>query len=118
MLGLHYADGQQLAVEDRGVSLKAVPDIEHASFESEPPGSWLLRHVPWTEAETRISASAANDQIASLLLVKVGAPVLQIERRTWRGDDRVTFVKQSFRAEAYDLVARFKAQDVARRQTN
>lgn len=115
LLGLHYADGRQLAVERRDVSLEAVPDIEQASFESEPPGSWLLRHVPWTEAETRISASAADERIASLLLLQVGSPLLQIERRTWRGDDRVTSVQQSFPAQSYDLFARFSAQDTARR---
>lgn len=118
LTGLHYADGRELAVERRRVSLEAVPDIEHASFESEPPGSWLLRHIPWTEAETRISATAADERIASLLLVKAGAPLLRIERRTWRGENRVTSVRQSFRAEYYDLFAKFKAQDIARRQAD
>jgi GntR family transcriptional regulator, histidine utilization repressor len=115
LTGIHYADGRELAVERRRVSLKAVPNMEKASFESEPPGSWLLRHVPWTEAETRISATAADEQIASLLHLETGAPLLQIERRTWRGGDRITSVKQSFRAEAYDLFAKFRGQELAAR---
>jgi GntR family histidine utilization transcriptional repressor len=115
LTGLHYADGRELAVEQRHVSLKSVPEIAHASFETEPPGTWLLRHVPWTEAETRISAVAADERIASLLLSEAGAPLLQIQRRTWRGKDRITFVQQLFRAESYDLFAKFKAQDIARR---
>lgn len=115
LTGIHYADGRELAVEERSVGLKVVPDMEHASFESEPPGTWLLRHIPWTEAETRIAATAAQDPIASLLLVKPGTPLLRIERRTWRGQDRITSVRQSFCADAYDLVARFKARDIARR---
>jgi GntR family histidine utilization transcriptional repressor len=115
LMGVHYANGQELAVERRTVNLKAVPAIEQASFEKEPPGTWLLHHVPWTEAETRISATAADEETASLLLLKIGAPLLQIERRTWRGDDRITSVQQSFRAETYDLFAKFKAHDIAKR---
>ena len=115
LTGLHFADGRPLAVERRGVSLNAVPDIEHACFQSEPPGSWLLQHIPWTEAETRISAAAADEPTASLLKLKIGAPLLRIERRTWRGGDRITAVRQSFRAESYDLFARFSARDVAKR---
>jgi GntR family transcriptional regulator, histidine utilization repressor len=115
LFGLHYADDRALAFEQRHVSLKSVPAIEQASFESEPPGTWLLHHIPWTEAETRISARAADAYTASLLHLEVGAPLLQIERQTWRGTDRITFVRQLFRADAYDLSARFKAQETARR---
>jgi GntR family histidine utilization transcriptional repressor len=115
LTGLHYADSRPLAVEYRRTRLEAVPDIEQASFETEPPGSWLLRHVPWTEAETRISATAADSRIAALLELDEGAPLLQIERRTWRGSDRITFVRQQFRAESYDLFARFAARDIANR---
>jgi GntR family histidine utilization transcriptional repressor len=115
LLGRHYANNQELAVERRGVSLRAVPEIERAKFDAEPPGSWLLHHVPWIEAETRISAAAADPEMASLLHIDVGAPLLQIERRTWRGADQITWVRQSFRAEAYDLFARFGAHDRAAR---
>jgi GntR family transcriptional regulator, histidine utilization repressor len=118
VMGLHYADGRELAVEQRSVSLNAVPTIEHASFESEPPGTWLLRHVAWTEAETRISATAADERVASLLHLDIGAPLLQIARRTWRGKDRITSVRQSFRAEAYDLFAKFRAQDITKRSND
>ena len=115
VVGLHSANRQELAIERRGVNLRAVPEIEHATFEQEPPGTWLLNNVPWTEAETRISATAADAGTASLLHLKIGAPLLQIERRTWRGEDQITSVRQSFRADAYDLFARFKAHETAKR---
>ena len=113
--GLHHADGRPLAIEHRIVSLNAIPAIEQARFDSEPPGTWLLRHVPWTDAETRISATAASEHDASALGLDAGAPLLRIERRTARGADRITYVSQSFRAEAYDLFARFSARDAAGR---
>jgi GntR family histidine utilization transcriptional repressor len=115
VLGLHYADDQALAVEHRKISLDSVPGVERESFDSEPPGTWLLHHVPWTEAETRISALAADTRTASLLQLDVGAPLMQIERQTWRGADRITAVRQLFRADSYDLSARFKAREVAGR---
>jgi len=105
--GVHLADDVPLAVEYRLVSLSAVPDIAEADFEVVSPGAWLLSHVPWTEAETRISAVAALDQTARLLGVTTGDPCLRVERRTWRGTERVTQVQQIFVGGAYDLVARF-----------
>lgn len=115
LLGLHYADDRALAFEHRQISLDSVPGVEHAAFASEPPGTWLLHHIPWTEAETRLSALAADMRTASLLQLEVGAPLLQIERRTWRGEDRITVVRQLFRADSYDLSARFKAREAAGR---
>ncbi|HEY0270719.1 MAG TPA: UTRA domain-containing protein [Sphingomonas sp.] len=105
--GVHLADGVPLAFEHRLISLAAVPEIEAASFADEPPGSWLIRHVPWTEAETRIAAIGAEGEAAASLGVATGTPCLLVERRTWRGADRVTLVRQTFLGSAYDMVARF-----------
>jgi len=105
--GLHLADDIPLAVEYRLVSLAAVPDIADAGPDDAPPGTWLLRHVPWTEAETRISALAASPAVARLLQVAPGTACLCVERRTWRRAEGVTHVHQIFPGDAYDLVARF-----------
>ncbi len=105
--GLHLADGTPLAVEYRLVSLAAVPGIAEAEPDDIPPGSWLLRHVPWTEAETRIAALAASTAVARLLEVAPGTACLCVERRTWRRAEGVTHVRQIFPGAAYDLVARF-----------
>ncbi|WP_044559682.1 histidine utilization repressor [Azospirillum sp. B4] len=105
--GLHSADGAPLAVERRLVSLAAVPAIADADLEKEPPGTWLLRHVPWTEAETRISAVPADAEIARLLKTPVGTACLLVERQTWRSSERITAVRQYFLGTAYHLVARF-----------
>mgnify|MGYP001189056674 CR=1 FL=1 len=105
--GLHLADGIPLAIEYRLVSLSAVPEIAGADLDRIAPGSWLLQHVPWTEAETRISALPAAADEARLLQVEPGTACLCVERRTWRGGDRITHVRQIFPGHAYDLVARF-----------
>jgi GntR family transcriptional regulator, histidine utilization repressor len=107
--GVHYADAAPLAYEERLVSLAAVPDIAAADFAHEPPGSWLLHHIPWTEAEHRIGATAAPEAWAGLLRIAAGTACLTVERRTWRGDEGITLVRQHFVASQYQLVARFGA---------
>lgn len=105
--GLHFADDMALALETRLVSLNAVPEIAAQPLDGASPGAWLLKHVPWTEAETRIAAVAAEPATAALLQVSPGTACLFVERRTWRGDEGITLVRQHFVGSTYDLIARF-----------
>lgn len=105
--GVHVAGDAPLALETRLVSLSAVPEIAWLPSDSGSPGAWLLKHVPWTEAETRIAAVAADRAIASRLAIEPGTACLFVERRTWRGDEGITLVRQHFVGSAYDLIARF-----------
>jgi len=105
--GLHMADGAPFALEMRLINLSLVPEIEEADFSTEPPGTWLLKHIPWTEAENRIGALSASSAHAKALGIRTGEACLSIERHTWRGADSVTVVRQTFIAGTYELVARF-----------
>lgn len=105
--GVHDAGGRPFALERRLVALKAAPGMEAADFTHVPPGAWLLEHVAWTEAESRISAVNADADDARLLALDEGAACLVVDRRTWREGQHVTRVRQVFPGEAYDLVARF-----------
>lgn len=105
--GVHDAGGRPFALERRLVSLKAAPEMEAADFAHVPPGAWLLEHVAWTEAESRISAINADADDARLLALDEGTACLVVDRRTWREGQHVTRVRQVFPGEAYDLVARF-----------
>lgn len=107
---LHLADGVPYALEDRLVSLVAVPEAATVDFSAEPPGTWLLRHVPWTEAEHRIRAVNAGEAAASLLEIAPGTACLEMDRRTWRGPDHITHVRQLFPGSLFDLTARFAPQ--------
>jgi GntR family histidine utilization transcriptional repressor len=105
--GVHFADGLPLAHEERMINLAQVPDIAAADLSHTAPGSWLIAHVPWTQAENRISATTTPTAIARALGISRGAPCLVLERRTWRGPDTITRVRQHFVADRYELVARF-----------
>lgn len=108
--GVHYADGTPLAFEHRLVNLAEVPAIASADLTLEAPGTWLLAHHPWTEAEHRISAESATAALAKALECAPGSSCLTIRRRTWRGDTPVTLVTQHFAPGRHELVARFGAR--------
>ena len=107
----HSADNLPFAIEDRLIDLDAVPDAAKADFKVDPPGSWLLHHVPWTEAEHAISAIVADEAIAQGLGIAVGAPCLVIERHTWRQGRPLTAVRLIYPGEQHRLVARFRGSE-------
>ena len=110
---LHLANGRPFALEDRIINLKAVPAAAAADFSVEPPGTWLLGHVPWTEAEHRITAVNADAAASQILDVPPGEACLMLERRTWRGRANITAVRQLFVGATYDLIARFSSKSIA-----
>ncbi|WP_422366278.1 UTRA domain-containing protein [Pelagibius sp.] len=105
---LHSVDERPVMLEERHIFLDTVPMAEAADFSSDSPSSWLIAHVPWTEAEHRISACDADAETAAWLEAPTGAACLVLERRTRRGQETVTIVRQVFRSDAVDLTARFQ----------
>lgn len=104
---VHLANDRPFALEDRLISLAAVPQAEHIDFSIESPGTWLLGHVPWTQAEHRITAVNAETDTAEVLDIAPNTACLALERRTWRASEHITHVRQLFPGTHYDLVARF-----------
>jgi len=105
--GVHHSGPLPFGVEARWINVGTVPKAENADFSVEAPGTWLLGHVPWTDARHRISAAAASAMVARVLRIREGDPCLQIERWTWRSGVPVTFVRQIFPGDRYDLVEDF-----------
>ncbi|WP_026187247.1 histidine utilization repressor [Ensifer sp. BR816] len=103
----HFAGGRPFCLEERLISLAAVPEAETEPFDAVAPGSWLLGQVPWSTAEHRIRAVAASRQAAQALDIAIGAPCLVIERRTWSGGAPVTSVRLTYPGDRHELVAEF-----------
>jgi GntR family transcriptional regulator, histidine utilization repressor len=104
---LHMAGGAPFCFEDRVINLGAVPTAEDVDFKQTPPGKWLRMQVPWTAAEHRIHAIAADAQMSRRLDLAKGAPCLVVQRRTWSGDGPVTAVRFVYPASKHAVVARF-----------
>ncbi|MEO3473649.1 UTRA domain-containing protein [Roseomonas sp. CAU 1739] len=105
----HLADATPMQVEERLINLDAAPGAATESFAAAPPGRWLLDHVPWTEAEHAIHATAAPARVAKLLGMKAGDAALVVERRTWNGTTPVTFARLWHPGDRHRLVGRFSA---------
>jgi GntR family histidine utilization transcriptional repressor len=103
----HLARGVPFALEERLLNLAVVPEARDVDFTGEPPGTWLLHHVPWTQGEHRIRAAEADPAQADLLDIAPGRACLVVERRTWRGDDTITFVRLIYPGHLHEMVARF-----------
>ena len=106
----HFAGERPFAQEQRLISLTAVPEAADEEFVAIAPGPWLIGRVPWSEAEHRIRAVAADRHIAAALDIETGAPCLVVERRTWSAEHPVTHVRFTYAAESHTLVARFRPQ--------
>ncbi|CAN7525634.1 histidine utilization repressor [Mesorhizobium amorphae] len=105
---LHFAGQRPFAHEQRLINLTAVVEAGDEEFLEIAPGPWLIGRVPWSEAEHRIRAIAADQHIADALDIEPGAPCLVVERRTWSADHPVTHVRFIYAAESHTLVARFR----------
>lgn len=106
----HLAGAAPFCLEERAISLTAVPEAAEESFEAIAPSPWLLARVPWNAAEHTIRAVAADDHVAKMLGVPRHSPCLVVQRRTWSGDQPVTDVRLTYAGETHSLVARFAPQ--------
>ena len=86
-----------------------MPAALGAEFAAEAPGTWLLGHIPWTQARHVIRAVTPTRKEVGLLGLNASAACLELDRTTWRAGRVVTHVRQLFRGDRFDLVAEFNA---------
>jgi GntR family histidine utilization transcriptional repressor len=110
---LHELDGVPVAWEQRLISAEAAPEAAGESFAAISPGAWLLRHVPWTDAEHVISALNATAELARRLALAKGAACLRLHRRTWRQGALVTDVRLTYPGARYRFSGRFSPGSAA-----
>lgn len=106
VLSLHFADGAPYQIEDRWISLEAVPQARHEPFDAISPNEWLLREIPYTNAEHVFRAARPAPHESDYLNLGEGEPVFVIERTTWLSDAAVTHVRLVHPADSFRLVTR------------
>ena len=94
---MHFADGQPYQLEDRWISLDAVPAARDADFSALGPNEWLVREVPFSSAEISFCAVDATPEQAGHLDCAPGDALFCIERQTRFDGKTVTFVRLVFR---------------------
>lgn len=104
---VHFADDQPFALEERLINLAMVPSARDENFDDVSPGHWLLKKVPWSEAEHHIRAVNADAAMAAALDIDIRDACLVVERRTVNVGQSVTHVILSYPGERHALAARF-----------
>ena len=101
---LRYADGVPMSVQNTYLPEALVPGLLEQPFE----GSLhqLLRErysltVDW--GEQTIEAATADPELARLLEISNGTPILRLHRRSYAGDRLVEYDVSSYRADRYQL---------------
>ncbi len=103
---LHMADGEPYQLENRWISLAAAPTARAMAFDAISPNEWLVREIPYSRAEHAFSAAAPDAAERDLLRLGPAEPVFVIERRTWLGEQPVTYVRLSHPGARYRMVSR------------
>jgi GntR family histidine utilization transcriptional repressor len=103
---MHFADNQPFQFEERWINIAAVPDVAEADFSDVGPNEWLLRAVPFTEAEIAFSAISADNETAAFLGSHAGAAHFQMERTTWLQGQPVTYVRM-IHPQGYKMATRY-----------
>ena len=101
---LHLANRKPYQFENRWINLAAVPRAEEANFSVTGPNEWLVSEVPYTNAEVRFSATAADAKTSEHLKTHVGEPLFLAERTTWLNEVPVTHVRLYF-ASSHQMIA-------------
>jgi GntR family histidine utilization transcriptional repressor len=103
----HFTGDIPFCLEERIINVASVPEAQTADFTDIGPGTWLLKMVPWSAAEHRISAVSADRAVAAALAIPVGTACLVIDRRTWNGTTYITSVRVTYPGDRHELVAQF-----------
>lgn len=96
LICVHYADNRPFALEDRWINLAAVPEAAAEPFSQTGPNEWLVRKVPYSQAQFSFTATVADARLAAFLAARPGDAVLQADRITWLGETAVTYALFSY----------------------
>jgi GntR family histidine utilization transcriptional repressor len=102
---MHFADNKPYQFEDRWINLAAIPQAREEPFEELGPNAWLVREVPFSEAELTFSATNATQDVADFLDLSEGDAIFLAERTTWLNDQTITHARLYF-AGGYKMTTR------------
>lgn len=111
---LHLSDGRPIQIEARLVVPKFAPLLLEQDFTRTTASDYLQKHVPFSEVEHKVDAVAAGPEFSRLLEIDENAPCLRLVRRTWLGEDIITYVQLIHPGDAFRFTGRFRAPDDVR----
>ena len=107
MRRLRLGDGEPYSIDDGWYNSTFAPSLlENDTYNSVYSILDKTFGVPITDADQTVSAIAANEEIAPLLDVPVGSPLLHIVRCSRSGDKPVEWCSSVYRTDRYHLNTR------------
>ncbi|SEP03356.1 GntR family transcriptional regulator, histidine utilization repressor [Salinihabitans flavidus] len=104
---LHLSDGRPIQIEVRLVVPKFAPLFLEQDFTTITPSDYLQKNVLFSEVEHKVDAVSAGEEIGQLLEIEKNAPCLRLVRRTWIGNEIITYVQLIHPGEAFRFTGRF-----------
>ena len=108
-LCVHLENGLPVQLEDRYVNPAMAPRFLQQDFGRVQPSEYLVRNVPYDQAEHVVDAVLPTAEQARLLEMDAAQPCLLLTRRTWNRGVPVTWVRCLHPASRYQLGSRFRA---------
>ena len=93
---MHFAGSAPYQYEDRWINCVSVPEIGDSVFDTESPNEWLVREVPFSNAEISFFAETSDMTISEFLQIPVGEALFAAERVTWWNGKPVTLARMYF----------------------
>jgi GntR family histidine utilization transcriptional repressor len=104
---VHFENDVPVQLEERFVNPELAPDYDKQDFTAITPYDYLTQATPLTEVDHVISAIAADDETARLLMIRIGDPCLLLHRRTWSGSAVATVNTLIYAGSRYSLGSRY-----------
>ncbi len=103
---LHSGGPVPFQLEDRWISLDALPGAQRADFTAKGPTEWLVATVPYSEVEVSFMAVEADAATGRALGCGEGAALFAAQRTTWWQGQAITHVRLTFR-QGYRMTTRY-----------
>lgn len=99
---LRLADGTPIAVDDAWYDADLLPDLDEVDFTASIYQTLATRYGrPVNRAEQTVGAGSASSEIAAVLGIAKGSPVMTFDRIAYSGNQAVEHAYTWFRADRY-----------------
>jgi GntR family transcriptional regulator len=107
---LRRADARPMCIEDAYLNEVLLPGFLQSGMPTSLYAALKQRGLLPTWAEDSVTADVANDEVAELLEVSQGDPVLVVSRRALVAEKPIEVSKSVFRADRFTLWVQFESQ--------
>lgn len=100
---VHRENGVPIQLEDRYINPRWVPSYLQTDFSQHTPNEVLVSHCPLSHMEHIVEATLASEQEALWLDMPTSGACLSLLRRTWSGDNLISYARLLHPGKRYKL---------------